>query len=125
MSDIGYEIMGAAMEVHRALGPGLLESAYKLALQYELSQRGFDVQREVPVEIDYKGIQIPNAYRIDLLVDNSVILELKAVAEINPIFFMQLITYLKLSGKKIGYLINFNCRSLVKGVSYFRLVNGL
>ncbi len=123
--DIGYDIIGAAMEVHRALGPGLLENAYRLALKYELEHRGFEVKTEVPIDITYRDIKIENAYRIDLLINDSVILELKAVSEMNPIYYMQLITYLRLSGKKIGYLINFNCKSLIKDVSYFRIVNGL
>lgn len=123
--DIGYKIIGAAMEVHRVLGPGLLESAYQTALAHELKLRGFKVETEVKMDFDYKGVQLEEAYRADIIVNNEVILELKAVTEVRPIFQMQLLTYLKLSGLKLGYLINFNTGSLKNNTSYFRIVNNL
>ena len=113
------------MEVHRVLGPGLLESAYQTALAHELKLRGFKVDTEVKMDFDYKGVQLEEAYRADIIVNNEVILELKAVTEVRPIFQMQLLTYLKLSGLKLGYLINFNTGSLKNNTSYFRIVNNL
>ncbi|MDE6449111.1 MAG: GxxExxY protein [Muribaculaceae bacterium] len=124
-TDIGYEIIGAAMEVHRILGPGLLESAYKSALTKELTTRGFSVKTEVPIDLIYKGDRLDVGYRADMIVNDEVIIELKTVTEINPIFHMQLITYLKVSGKKLGFLINFNSPSLKYNESYFRKVNNL
>lgn len=123
--DIGYDIIGAAMEVHNILGPGLLESAYKTALAHELRLQGFNVKTEVKMNFRYKGIPLEDAYRADILVNDEVIVELKAVSEVKPIFKMQLLTYLKLSGLKLGYLINFNSSSLVNNHSYFRIVNKL
>lgn len=123
VKDIGFDIIGAAMEVHRILGPGLLESAYKAALKKELVSRGHFVATEVPIGIVYKGEKLDVGYRADLIVNNEVIIELKAVTEINPVYHMQLLTYLKLSGKKLGFLFNFNTPSLVYNESYFRKVN--
>ena len=111
------------MEVHNTLGPGLLESAYQKALAHELRLRGFDVRREVPLNFEYKGVQLEEAYRADIIVDDKVIIETKAVTEIIPIFTMQVLTYLKLSGLKLAYLINFNSTSLIYNKSFYRLVN--
>ncbi len=122
-TELGYQILGAAMEVHNTLGPGLLESAYQKALAHELRRRGFDVRREVPLNFEYKGVQLEEAYRADIIVDDKVIIETKAVTEIIPIFTMQVLTYLKLSGLKLAYLINFNSTSLIYNKSFYRLVN--
>jgi len=111
------KVIGAAIEVHRELGPGLLESAYEAALAYELTLQGvqFELQKSQPVR--YKGLLIETGYRIDVLVEGKVVLELKAVDAILPIHEAQLITYLKLSGCRIGLLINFNVPLLKHGIT--------
>jgi GxxExxY protein len=114
-------IIGAAIEVHRQTGPGLMESAYEECLCYELSQLGLNFKRQVNLPILYKGIKLDCGYKMDLLVEDTVVLELKTVEHLLPIHSAQLLTYLKLSGKKIGLLMNFNEPILTKGVK--RLVN--
>jgi GxxExxY protein len=106
------QIIGAAIEVHRELGPGLLESAYEQCLCHELTLRGIPFQRQVPLPVRYKGILLDCGYRIDLIVSDEVILELKCVDKIIPVHEAQLLTYLKLSGKRVGLLINFNSQVL-------------
>jgi GxxExxY protein len=110
------QIIGAAIEVHRELGPGLLESAYEAALAHELHLSGINFERQKEMPVRYKGFLIEVGYRIDLLIENQVVVELKAVAEMNPIFEAQLITYLKLSGRRVGLLINFNVPKLKDGL---------
>ena len=105
---ITEKIIGAAIEVHRELGPGLLESAYETCLSFELAERGLGVDRQKPLPIVYKGIRLDAGYRLDLLVEENVVVEIKAVEELAPIHQAQLLSYLKLSGCKIGLLINFN-----------------
>jgi GxxExxY protein len=112
---IGGKILDAAICVHRELGPGLLESAYELALMRELTLRDINVQKQVPVLLSYKGISLGKAYEIDLLVENEIIVEVKAVLEMHPVNTAQIITYLKLSKKKLGYIINFNEALLKNG----------
>jgi GxxExxY protein len=109
-------IIGAAIEVHRALGPGLLESAYEECLCHELHLRGQTFQRQVALPVPYKGLKLDCGYKIDVVVDNAVILELKCVEKILPIHEAQLLTYLKLSGKHVGLLINFNVPLLTQGL---------
>jgi GxxExxY protein len=109
-------IIGAAIEVHRALGPGLLESAYEACLAHELLSRGIMVQRQLSLPIVYKGQLVEVGYRIDMLVDDRVVVELKAVDKLIPIHEAQLMTHLRLSGKRVGLLINFNVRRLTAGV---------
>ncbi|HZE25705.1 MAG TPA: GxxExxY protein [Blattabacteriaceae bacterium] len=116
-------VLDAAIAVHTALGPGLLESAYQACLAYELNSRGLKVQTQVPLPINYRGVLIDAAYRIDLLVDDLVIVELKAIERLMPIHEAQLLSYLKLSGKSLGLLINFHVLRLKDG--YKRIVNGL
>ncbi len=116
-------VLDAAIAVHTALGPGLLESAYQACLCYELSSRGLRVQTQVPLPIKYRGVLVDAAYRIDLLVEDLVILELKAVEKLLPIHEAQLLSYLKLSNKRLGLLINFHVLRLKDG--YKRIVNGL
>ncbi len=106
--DLCYEITGAAIEVHRALGPGLLESAYEECLAHELQLRGLPCRRQVPLHIEYKGLKIENAYRLDLLINELVIVEVKAVEKLMPIHDAQLLTYLQLSDLKLGILFNFH-----------------
>ena len=109
-------IIGAAIEVHRELGPGLLESAYHACLCHELSLRGIPFEREVALPVEYKGVKLDCGYRIDVLVARAVVLELKAVDALAPLHDAQLLTYLKLSGNKVGLLINFNVPLLREGL---------
>ncbi|GAB6007513.1 GxxExxY protein [Dysgonomonas reticulitermitis] len=117
--DLTERILRCAYTVHTELGPGLLESAYEACLFYELQQNGLIVERQVELPVEYKGIEIEAGYRIDLLIENKVILELKAVEEFKDIHTAQLLTYLKLAECKIGYLINFNVKSLRTGIKRF------
>lgn len=117
--EITEKIIGAAIEVHRVLGPGLLESAYEECLNYELANSGLRVQRQKILPLVYKEARLDAGYRIDLLVENKIILELKAVESINDIHRAQLITYLKLSGCSVGLLLNFNVSKLTNGLQRF------
>ena len=109
-------IIGAAIAVHRALGPGLLESTYEACLVYELRQRGLEVEQQKSEPLVYKGVQLECGYRLDLLVAGEVVVEVKAVEHIHPTHRAQLLSYLKLTGHKIGLLINFNVRILKDGI---------
>jgi len=109
-------IIGASIDVHRELGPGLLESTYEACLAYELVQRGLKVERQKPLPVVYKGLKLDIGYRVDLLVEDRVIVELKAVDRLEPIHEAQLLSYLRLSGCKVGLLINFNVRVLRDGL---------
>ena len=115
------QVIGAAIEVHRFLGPGLLENSYELCLCKELELRGLKYERQRKLPIYYKGLEIEEAYRLDIIVENELILELKSVTEVNPICRYQLLTYLKLSNKKLGLLINFNVKLLKEGI--MRVIN--
>lgn len=122
LNEIGGIILDAAITVHRELGPGLLESAYQIALKREIELRGLKVRAKVPVELVYKEIPLGKAYEIDLLVEEEIIIENKSVEALIPVFTFQVITYLKLySQKKLGYLINFNVQYLKDG--FKRIVN--
>ena len=116
LADLTERIIGGALEVHKALGPGLLESAYEECLCHELHLRDIAFRRQVDVPVTYKGIHLSCGYRLDLLVDNGVIVELKAVERLLPVHEAQLITYLRLSGKKVGLLFNFNVAVLKHGI---------
>ena len=120
---LSNKIVGAAIEVHRTLGPGLLESTYEECLCHELSLEQIPFERQAMLPIVYKGNRLDCGYRVDIIVDNKVILELKYVAEIQPIHKAQLLTYLKLSGLKLGLLLNFNVLQMKDGIN--RLVKGL
>lgn len=120
---ISNKIIGCAIELHRKLGPGLLESAYENALAYDLNEIGFEVQQQVPMPFIYKEIKMEVGYRIDLLIDKKVIVEVKSVEALAPVHFAQTLTYLKLSEKKLGLLINFNSK-ILKG-NIHRIVNNL
>ncbi|MGC9355889.1 MAG: GxxExxY protein [Mariniphaga sp.] len=122
-NDISYKVIGAAIEIHKSIGPGLLESAYENALAYDLRELGFNVQQQVPMPFIYKEVKQEVGYRIDLLVNSKVIIEVKAVEAIAPVHFAQLLTYLKLSGIKLGLLINFNSKTLKDNIH--RVVNNL
>ena len=115
------EIIGAAIEVHRALGPGLLESAYEECLCRELDLRGIQFVRQHPLPLEYRGVKLDCGYRLDMLVEDLVVVEIKTVDAIKPIHKAQLITYLKLGGWSIGLLINFNVHVLRTGIN--RIVN--
>jgi len=114
-------IIGCAIEVHRALGPGLLESAYERCLAFELGQHGIPFRQQLPVPVEYKGNRIECGYRIDLLVDDAVIVELKSVDQLAPVHEAQLLTYMKLARIRTGLLINFNQQRLVDGLRRFKL----
>jgi GxxExxY protein len=111
------EIIGAAIEVHRELGPGLLESAYEAAMAYEFMQRNVAFERQCPLPLQYKSVVIEVGYRLDFVVSNSVVVELKSVERVDRIHEAQLMTYLKLSGKRVGLLINFNVTLLKDGIT--------
>ncbi|MFY9844116.1 MAG: GxxExxY protein [Terriglobales bacterium] len=113
--DLTEKTIGAAIEVHRALGPGLLESAYEECLCREFNLRGLAFQRQMALPIEYKGAKLDCGYRLDLIVQDAVILELKCVEHLLPVHDAQLLTYLKLTHKRIGLIINFNVAVLVKG----------
>ena len=119
--DYTHKLLGCAYAVHSALGPGLLESVYEKALCYELQSQGFEVRNQVPVKVKYRDIYLDLNLQLDIIVDNSVILELKSVAELLPVHKKQLLTYLRLTCTKLGYTINFNEYSLKDGIE--RIVN--
>ena len=114
--ELTHEILAAAMEVHRQLGPGLLESAYEECPCRELSLRGSSFCRQVALPVEYKGVRLDCGYRLDLVVEDRVVLELKSVEEITPLHKAQLLTYLRLRGKKVGLLLNFNSPLMKDGV---------
>lgn len=118
-NEISGAVVDAAMKVHTALGPGLLESAYAVCLTHELAKRGLQVACEVPLPVVYDGVRLGAAYRLDMLVENTVVVELKAVEALAPIHQAQLISYLKLSCKRIGLLINFHSLHLKDGIKRF------
>ncbi|BDQ03093.1 GxxExxY protein [Ignavibacterium sp.] len=117
--DLTSIIIGCAIEVHKELGPGLLESAYEECLAYELVKKGLKVERQKPVPVVYKEIKLECGYRIDILVEDKVVLELKTVDEFNPVHEAQILTYLKFSEKKVGLLINFNVLRLKDGIKRY------
>ena len=119
VNDISAQILDASIKVHRTLGPGLLESAYETCLAYELRQRGLHVETQVSLPVIYEGMRIDAGYRIDLVVEGQVIIELKAVEKLIPLHEAQLITYLKLSDKRLGILVNFNVIRLKDGFRRF------
>jgi len=119
---LSREVIGAAIEVHRGLGPGLLESAYEVCLCHELASRSIAFQRQAPLPIHYKEVNLDCGYRIDVLVEDCLLIELKSVERFDPIHEAQVLTYLKLSNLWLGLLINFNVKMLSQGIK--RLVNG-
>ena len=119
--DLSNRVIGCAIEVHRQLGPGLLESAYEQCLSHELNRSGISFQLQHPQPVQYKDIRLDCGYRIDILVENELIVELKSVDEIKGIHQAQLLTYMKLWGVKIGLLINFNVTKLKDGIKRFVL----
>jgi len=116
LNDISYKIIGCAYTIHSELGPGLLESTYETCLEYELLEKGFKVERQKPLPVIYKDIKLNAGYRIDLLIEDKIIIEIKSCEAIAPIHEAQLLTYLKLADKKLGLLINFNIKDLKQGI---------
>jgi len=113
---VAKQVVDAAVQVHRVLGPGLLESVYETCLTHELRKRGTTVQQQAPVPIVYDGVRLESGLRLDMLVDGKVIVEVKAVEKMAPIFEAQLLTYLRLSGIRLGLLVNFNVRLAKDGI---------
>jgi GxxExxY protein len=122
-NQLSEKIIGCAIQVHKSLGPGLLESAYEECLFYELQQLGLFVEKQKPLPLIYKDVKLDIGYRLDLLVEKKVIVELKSIEALNDVHIAQMITYLKLSGCKLGLLINFNVLRLVDGLK--RIANNL
>jgi GxxExxY protein len=122
-NDIAKEIVDAAYHIHRRLGPGLLESVYEAVLAYELQKRGLRVQRQVPMPVTYDGIRFDLGFRVDLLVEGRVIVELKSVQDEHPVHRKQVLTYIKLADKRLGLLIDFGAPLIKDGIT--RLVNRL
>jgi len=122
-NDITYQIRGAAFRVHAALGPGLLESVYEAALKYELEKGGLKVHNQVGIPMMYREIKFDLGFRLDLLVEQQVIVEIKSVEALNEVHFKQVMTYLRLSNKQLGLLINFNVKSLEDKISLKRIIN--
>lgn len=121
-NEISSKIIGAAIEVHKQLGPGLLESAYETCLCYELKQSGLDVKQQIALPVIYKDVKLDAGYRIDLLFENKVIVEIKSIETLADIHTAQILTYLKLKDLKLGLLINFNTVKVVDGLK--RVLNG-
>ena len=117
LEELTGEIISAAIEVHRVLGPGLLESAYEVCLCEELGSRGLECDRQVILPVAYKGVSLDCGYRLDLVVAKAVVVELKCVSEISDLHKAQLLTYLKLSGKSVGLLLNFNVPLMKHGIT--------
>lgn len=122
-NDIGREVVDAAVKVHRELGPGLLETVYEVVLSHEIKRRGYDVKRQVPMPITYDGVKFDEGFRADIIVDGKVILELKSVEKTSAAHKKQIQTYLRLSGLKLGFLLNFGAALMKDGIN--RAVNGL
>jgi GxxExxY protein len=121
LDHITRRIVGAAIEVHKIIGPGLLESAYQTCLAFELRQLGLNVEEQVPLPVIYKDVKLECGYRMDLVVENAIVVEIKAVEALAPIHDAQLLSYLRLSGKRVGLLMNFHVRVLKDGLK--RIVN--
>jgi len=122
-NELSYQVIGVALDLHRSLGPGLLESVYENALAYDLIKSGLDVKTQVPMPFIYKEIKMETGYRLDIVIENKLIIEIKSVETLAPVHYAQVLTYLKLSGIKLGLLINFNTKILKEGIH--RIVNNL
>ena len=123
LNDLSYQIRGAIYKVHSTLGPGLFESVYEAALIYELKQLNLAVESQVGIPVMYNGIQLELGFRLDILIENTVIIEVKSVETLLDVHKKQLLTYLKLSGKKLGILVNFNVSTLISKESLIRIIN--
>jgi GxxExxY protein len=116
LNDLSEKVIGCAIKIHRALGPGLLESTYEVCLVHELRKSGLKVERQVELPVFYDGIKLDAGYKLDIIVEDAIILELKSVENLLPIHEAQILTYLKLANKKLGLLINFNVTLLKNGI---------
>ncbi len=121
-NELSNRLIGIAIEVHKALGPGLLESAYKECLFYEISKAGLYVEKEKPMPLVYQEVKLECGYRLDLLIEKKLVVEIKSVEALNEVHFAQTLTYMKLGGYKLGLLINFNVVRLKEGIK--RVING-
>ena len=119
LEKIAKDVVHCAYQIHKQLGPGLLEKVYEICLQFELKNCGYDVKRQTKVSINYKGIEFTESLRLDLFVNDSIIIEVKAVEIANPVWDAQIISHLKLTNKKIGFLINFNVPIIKQGIKRF------
>ena len=117
--DIGKAIVGAAFKIHKELGPGLLEKVYEVCLAHELRKNGFQVVRQIDIPIQYDGITFDEGLRLDILVENKIIVEVKAIEQVNPVWQAQVLSHLKLTGLRLGYLINFNVPLMKDGIKRF------
>ena len=116
LDKLSYKVIGVALNLHRALGPGLLEAAYEEAFAYDLREAGIDVKRQVPVPFVYKGVKQDVGFRMDLLIEDQIVIELKAMENLAPVHFAQTLTYFKLFDRRLGFLINFNVKRLKDGI---------
>ena len=123
LNALTYGIRGAIFTVYNELGPGLLESVYEAALSFELQQKGLETKTQVPLPVVYKDVNLELGFRIDILVENTVAIEIKSVEKIHDVHKKQLLTYLKLSGLKLGILVNFNSSKLIDKESIIRIIN--
>ena len=123
LNELTYKIRGTIYTVHKTLGPGLLESVYEAAMVYELKELGLTVQSQVGIPVNYNGVMLEIGFRADIIIEHTVILEIKSIETLHDVHKKQLLTYLKLSGKKLGFLINFNTISLVDKQSLIRIIN--
>lgn len=123
MNELTYKIRGAIFTVHNTLGPGLHESVYEAAMIYELNQMGLAVKNQFGFPVDYNGVKLELGFRLDLLVEDTVVVEIKSVDALHDVHKKQLLTYLKLTGKKLGILVNFNSSSLIDKESIIRIIN--
>ena len=121
-NELSNKVIGLAMEVHTALGPGLLESAYKECLYHKIWKTGLSIEKEKPMPLVYEGVKLECGYRIDLLIENKLVIEIKSVEAINDVHFAQTLTYMKLGNYKLGLLMNFNVARLKEGIK--RIING-
>ena len=122
-NELSYQIIGTALELHKNIGPGLLESVYENALAYDLKELGLEVKQQIAMPFFYKEIKMDVGYRINLLVENKLIIEIKAVENLSPVYFAQVLTYIKLSNLKLGLLINYNTKTLKEGI--YKIANNL
>jgi len=123
INDLTYKIRGCIFKVHNTLGPGLFESVYEAVLSYELKKEGLFVQTQQGIPVEYEEIKLDLGFRLDILVENSVIIEIKSIEQLHDVHKKQLLTYLKLTRKKIGILVNFNCSTLIDKESLIRIIN--
>ena len=121
LEQIGKDLVNCSFKVHKAIGPGMLERVYEVCIEHELNKLGYDVKRQVEIPIEYDGIRFDEGFRADLVIENSVIVEIKAVDKMHPVYTAQIISYLKMMNKKLGYLINFHEPLIKNGIERIRV----